>query len=236
MRPPWFGHSTQEAELEALQTDIMRFMAILGLCLAAIFSLVQEAAQEQAPPAAAPVCVVHSTPDPEGAASEVRKPVAAETISKPVPTAQQAESPVAQSAQVVGFTLEFSSSRALETLVQQGQVQLLASYGDQFWQVDARGAALPVAAPSVFYQMHADTVPTHLRGALSGARNGLAITWGVTLPVQAVTQIRRLTAASAGGHLLIAADGTVTMENSVANNTATSGVKPNRIAVRNGGD
>lgn len=33
--------------MEALQTDIMRFMAILGLCLAAIFSLVQGAAQEQ---------------------------------------------------------------------------------------------------------------------------------------------------------------------------------------------
>ena len=36
--------------MEALQTDVMRFVAILGLCLAAIFSLVQRASLEQPAP------------------------------------------------------------------------------------------------------------------------------------------------------------------------------------------
>lgn len=48
MRPHWMGPSQENAELEALQTDVMRFIAILGLCLAAIFSLVHSAALEQA--------------------------------------------------------------------------------------------------------------------------------------------------------------------------------------------
>ncbi len=44
---PWqtpYAHSQSsggDSEIEALQTDVMRFMAILGLCLMAIFSLVQ---------------------------------------------------------------------------------------------------------------------------------------------------------------------------------------------------
>ena len=40
MKPLWY-QANGDAELEALQTDVMRFIAILGLCLAAIFSLVQ---------------------------------------------------------------------------------------------------------------------------------------------------------------------------------------------------
>ena len=40
MRPHWSRGGGQE-DMEALQTDVMRFMAILGLCLAAIFSLVK---------------------------------------------------------------------------------------------------------------------------------------------------------------------------------------------------
>lgn len=53
MKPAWLisSHGEDGAELEALQTDVMRFVAILGLCLAAIFSLVQ-ALGTSAPPSA----------------------------------------------------------------------------------------------------------------------------------------------------------------------------------------
>ena len=47
VRPPWGPSAQNAAELEALQTDVMRFIAILGLCLMAVFSLVNGAAQEQ---------------------------------------------------------------------------------------------------------------------------------------------------------------------------------------------
>lgn len=44
--PPQYKQSSDE--VEALQTDIMRFMAILGLCLMAIFSIVQSLPYRQA--------------------------------------------------------------------------------------------------------------------------------------------------------------------------------------------
>lgn len=46
MKPPWLGPSREDVELESLHTDVMRFIAILGLCLAAIFSLVHSASQQ----------------------------------------------------------------------------------------------------------------------------------------------------------------------------------------------
>jgi hypothetical protein len=59
MRHPWQSSAEAGDELAVLETDVMRFVAILGLCLAAIFSLVNSAALESgasagAGPAAAP--------------------------------------------------------------------------------------------------------------------------------------------------------------------------------------
>lgn len=59
MRHPWQSAAEAGEELAVLETDVMRFVAILGLCLAAIFSLVNSAALESdagagAEPAAAP--------------------------------------------------------------------------------------------------------------------------------------------------------------------------------------
>ena len=55
MRPWWDRSGQAGAELEALQTDVMRFMAILGLCLAAIFSLLRSAEVARVNPEAAEV-------------------------------------------------------------------------------------------------------------------------------------------------------------------------------------
>ncbi len=196
MRPPWLGHSRDEAELEALQTDIMRFMAILGLCLAAIFSLVQGAAQEQA---AAERATVEQT------IVEV----------EPETPAQKRMPAMLQNAPQTGFTLEFASVRALEMLLQAGKVQLYAKHGDQFWSVDADGVAVAAQAPSSYYQMHTATVPTRLRGSVPGNAIGTVITWGVTLPTEAIGQIQRLTTGRKGGNLLIAHDGTVALDSGV---------------------
>ena len=76
MRYPWLQDSA-DAELEALQTDVMRFVAILGLCLAAIFSLVQRASLEQPPPVIEerlqnqPAVQPQVTPEPEPTARSV---------------------------------------------------------------------------------------------------------------------------------------------------------------------
>jgi len=215
MRPPWFGHSREEVELEALQTDIMRFMAILGLCLAAIFSLVQGAAQEQA--VAAQSVAVQGAIEPaalEKAAVDTTAPnqtPVEQTIepATPVPTRT---APISQSAPLVGFTLEFSSVRALEMLLQAGKVQLYARQGDQFWSLDTGGVAVPAQTPSSYYKMHTETVPLRLRSSVPGNGVGKEITWGVTLPGEAIGQIQRLTAGRKGGNLLIGYDAVVVFE------------------------
>jgi hypothetical protein len=75
------GPSQETAELEALQTDVMRFIAILGLCLAAIFSLVHSAALEQAQ---------GSVPNPEGSVPAPK--VANPEGSVPAPKVAEANS------------------------------------------------------------------------------------------------------------------------------------------------
>ena len=120
MRPPWAPQSRDEAELEALQTDVMRFLAILGLCLAAIFSLVQGAAQEQV------IGQVDPVPAPaESAAAETQQLVTTAPPGRPA-TEQ-------------GFTLEFASVESLETLLRNERITLYANQGNQFWSVDSSG-------------------------------------------------------------------------------------------------
>jgi hypothetical protein len=100
--------------MEALQTDVMRFIAILGLCLAAIFSLVNGAQQEQRetpqrqeqievhhtvaePPEAEPREVpVVEVPEPQAvevAVAEVPEPQPAEVAAAPVQTPAPNDSP-----------------------------------------------------------------------------------------------------------------------------------------------
>ena len=57
--PAWGGRADDDAGMQALETDVMRFMAILAFCLLAVFALVQsvpwspEAPTVESPPAAA---------------------------------------------------------------------------------------------------------------------------------------------------------------------------------------
>jgi hypothetical protein len=64
--PPIWQRGQAGDELESLQTDVMRFFAILGLCLAAIFSLVNTALTEA--PAAEPALPSPAAPAAEAAA------------------------------------------------------------------------------------------------------------------------------------------------------------------------
>ncbi len=232
MKPPWLGHSRDEADLEALQTDVMRFMAILGLCLTAIFSLVQGAAQEQAAveqaaveQAAVEQAAVGSALEPAPPAREPSRPIvqSSQTVQeRPIHVEATASAQemtrtsttptTLPSAPVVGFTLEFASVQALEMLLQDRTVQLYARHREEFWLVDTHGSAVPVEAPYSYYQMHSDTVPHRLRDSLPDAATDKAITWGVTLPVEAIGQIQQLTKGRKGGNLLIGYDGVVALE------------------------
>ena len=202
MRPPWLGGSREEAELEALQTDVMRFTAILGLCLAAIFSLVHSASLEQATPV--------PPPPPTQAQPAVTYEQAA---TKAVSPMAKIPPPAEAGDQALGFTLEFASVDALETLLHSEAVQLYAHRDGKFWKVNSQASVVPADAPQAYYHMHADTVPRAMREAVTAGSAAGAVTWGVTLPAATVSQITRLTSSRKSGSLVIMPDGSVGADN-----------------------
>lgn len=202
-------NSQEAAELEALQTDVMRFIAILGLCLAAIFSLVHSASLEQAV-VNPPVSQAQARPAPANseaageAAGSLPSPVLQRAPQRPVSRPEAAP-------QRQGFTLEFSSARVLQSLLQSGEVQLYARRGDQFWSADARGSFVEAPAPGSYYRMQADTVPRRLRQSPGLQAASGDIVWGVTLPGGMIERIQHLTASREGGSLVIGKEGEVNL-------------------------
>ena len=138
-----------------MQTDVMRFMAILALCLVAIFALVQsiplaptvasEAAAEPQPvfepeipePVAAPKPEPPPPPEPietavadEAPPQPPPPPVVTEAVEAPPPAAEpapvEAPPPAPVQAEADGFTLRFESDQALTRLVARNEVGLYA--------------------------------------------------------------------------------------------------------------
>ena len=143
-----------------LQTDIMRFMAILALCLVAIFALVQSIPMAPKPIAPEPAAVatvptelstakvppvetavVVTRPDPvavpEPASPEPEAVVLTRPKWQPLPQPQPADVPEATPAAPAeaprsdGFTLRFESDLALTRLVASSQVGFYAITGGQ---------------------------------------------------------------------------------------------------------
>ena len=137
-----------------LQTDVMRFMAILSLCLVAIFALVQSipmtpaktvpvpsppaASQEQAaepivepvtePVAAPPSEITLTRPAPTMATVKNESVVVQRPLSRPQPQSIPENLPPAPPAETKpvakGFTLRFETDLALTRLVEQNAVGL----------------------------------------------------------------------------------------------------------------
>jgi hypothetical protein len=219
MRPPWYQQGA-DAELEALQTDVMRFIAILGLCLAAIFSLVHSAAREEndqstvtASTASTPGKQLKPEPvpvpelPPERAI--VQAPVARKAEPASVPAARTTVTPVEEA----GFSLEFASDEAFRRMLAAGRVRLYARVDGQFWLSQANGSGFTVtAAPDSYYGMLAATVPLSLRRALAGAASASPAEWGVQLEPELVLQLQGIMRERSAGILLIQADGELAIE------------------------
>ncbi len=164
MRSPLVYPLNRGADMEIggtadLQTDVMRFMAILSLCLVAIFALVQSVPMtppaEQPAPAPVSHTVAALTPAAIDDAVATPAPVAAAvaevvllTRPKWVPKYQPKTTPPAESVaepatkvavetiaiatpQTQGFTLRFESDAALTRLVAASQVGVYAIEGDR---------------------------------------------------------------------------------------------------------
>ncbi len=216
-----------------LQTDIMRFMAILSLCLVAIFALVQSlpmapvpAAASAAPPDPAPVATPpqpaqrpDTTPPPARPAADViaarPEPAAPDAIAVAAPP--QAPPITAAPAQAdEGFTLRFASDRALTRLVARGDVALFALSDGEARQLTVHRSRLSFWSsrqPPAFHEMERSTVPGAVIDALGLTGRELeAVRWGVTLPGRLSSDLDRLMREHAAGALVIGADGTLRLE------------------------
>ena len=216
-----------------LQTDIMRFMAILSLCLVAIFALVQSiplAPVQDAPVQDAPVqdvtvnnrepATVAATTPAEVALEEV--PAPAEPVSEKEDTAVAVEPPSPETASPterdVGFTLRFASDSALTHLVARNDIGLYAISEQRATRMSVnRGSYTfwPASVPSQFHEMDSGTVPAGVITALK--RSGRfapdeSVRWAVTLPANMRARLNGLLSEHESGQLVIDAGGEIRHE------------------------
>jgi hypothetical protein len=208
----------------------MRFIAIIGLCLMAVFSLVNDAAQEQRDAQtevveqsrdevpAAPAVVGRAAPlqAPPVAVQQHRHEQTADsspqTPRQPPLPKTAAERPAEEAAVEQGFTLEFESVDALETLLAAGNIELFVRGDNHYWSYSSSSGWTPADAPTGYYPMHAETVPARLRALATGTLGMAPGAWGVTLPTSTSRTVRQLMADRTGGALLIGTDGAVRLE------------------------
>jgi len=212
-----------------LQTDVMRFMAILSLCLVAIFALVQSmpVSPPVVPvpePAPVPEVETRAEPVPEPRPVEAPKPV---TLTRPkwVPKYEPRSTPIeeAPAAEVAapieemeGFTLRFESDTALTRLVAASQVGVYAIDGERARRMtvsESRISFWDASLPKSFHEMDASTVPSPVVDAL--ARAGVdpgSVSWGVTLPGKLQGQLGGLMQEHRGGSLVIGTNGNIRLE------------------------
>ena len=224
-----------------LQTDIMRFMAILALCLVAIFALVQSIplapepqTRSQAaavpPPLPAPIPQRLTRPTPSPVVENVEAVDAPVSLTRPQPVAmtepksepRQARPEEAATAtispQQQGFTLRFESDLVLTRLVAAGKIGFYAigtGRSQRMTVSESRISFWDASAPNTFHEMETTTVPVPVIDAL--ARTGAAtseIDWGVTLPGRLRQQLDALLHEHSGGALVIGADGNLRLESS----------------------
>jgi hypothetical protein len=223
-----------------LQTDVMRFMAILALCLVAIFALVQAIPLAPAPEQAAEagetqeleeieaVLPAPVEPEPVAAAPQpenenvvltrpkwVPQPGKHESASREAPPVEPQPTPPPP-AEERGFTLRFASDSALMRAVAAHDVGVYAIDSGRALRMTVRESRISfwdASTPNTFHEMEANTVPAAVVDALS--KSGLApesVAWGVTLPGRMRGELDTLMQEHAGGLLIIGAGGTVHWE------------------------
>ncbi len=194
-----------EAEL---QTDVMRFFALLAICLLALMSI----ARQPAPPQAAGPAAAPPPPAAEAKTEAARRPAPAPVPLPPAPPEPApAPEPTASPAADPPLSLRFATAEALMRLEAAGDVRIfVASDAQGFLWSGRQRRFVEAPLPSALYLMDPATIPESLSGGLQRAGVDPAeARWGVTLspPIR-----RRLSAAlteDARGLWLIDAAGRV---------------------------
>jgi hypothetical protein len=215
-----------------LQTDIMRFMAILALCLVAIFALVQSIplvpeAPSQSPAAAAPPPMTQVVEPAVESPPEIQKPLPPPAVPEkavkltrakwtPAAVPEQSPPPSDETPEQEGFTLRFESDLALTRLVAAGKVGFYAITDGRARRMtvsDSRISFWDASAPNSYHEMEAGTVPKPVIDALARSGvNAAQVGWGVTLPGKLREQLDSLVRGASGGALVIGRDGDLRLE------------------------
>ncbi len=246
-RSPLFYPLNRGGDAEAggaadLQTDIMRFMAILALCLVAIFALVQSIPLTPTTPVEPPLNaieqrtatveprVVEAIAEPTKAPQSATRPalaVPAQRTAAPEPTPAPAETTVSAPESIPaqptpeqdeGFTLRFSSDHALTRLVARGEVSLYAIAADDAARMTVSGnrySFWPASVPNQYHEMDQSTVPSAVVAALRRSGSGIDdgdVSWGVTLPTNMRRQLDTYLSNNAGGAIVIESNGNLRLE------------------------
>lgn len=243
-RSPLFYPLNRGADADAggaadLQTDVMRFMAILSLCLVAIFALVQsipltpttpqptptEPQESRQPPVEnktdAPVEIRLTRPSPvtppvKEKTVVVQRPRATPMPQSP-PQALQQAAPTESQPVEKGFTLRFETDLALTRLVEQNSVGLYVITAGESARMNIDNNEIsfwPASTPGQFHEMDVLTVPEQVTAAYrrNHSYRPADSKWGVTLPNGMSQQLHRYLAEHEGGALIISAAGDLRLE------------------------
>lgn len=232
------GADADQGGAAELQTDVMRFMAILSLCLVAIFALVQslpvapppasEATHETLPPPATAPEPTMAVTDPVTVVAIPTTPARISTPPSPVVPAREPDPlPPAPLNDVTlptpsatepgpGFTLRFASDAALMQTVAARRVGFYAIGNDRALRMtvsESRISFWDASVPGTIHEMEPSTVPPAVSEALQRAGvDAAAVTWGVTLPGQLKSELEQLLQNHDDGALVITADGNIHRE------------------------
>jgi len=227
--------TTAVADAE-LQADVLRFVAILALCLVAISTLVDgtrsaipESRSAEAVPApvkngtsASPEATPETLPAIGGADGSLptgapERPAVAAGNSPPDRAAEGTPAPVApppiakRPDPEKGLSLRFATDAALLRMVARGDAQVFVLDGARALALDlSDGVSFrPADPPPSYYAMSPGTVPVLLRSAQPGPAD---VAWGVTLPGRTTTEIDAYLGRYDSGVLVIDTAGGVSLE------------------------
>ncbi len=221
--PYWHAmHRGVDAEgggVADLQTDVMRFMAILAICLVVIFALVQSIPLRPAQPVPEPVVqpVTEPVPEPEPIPATAPVPTPQPVvIEQPAPEPVVAPPPPTPPEQE-GFTLRFESDLALTRLVARNVVSLYAITDPKTLRLNVsqtRMSFWEASTPNQYHEMDRSTVPTQVIRALlrTAEIDATTVKWGVTLPAGMQQDLNGYLESESGGALVIGADGKLRLE------------------------
>ncbi len=209
-------YSLRHFEDDGLQTDVMRFMAIIAFCLVAVLALVRDMEPTETPTAAEPKAVEPVKPVPEVTVEKPAAPAPAEALAEPGPTpltppeeidvGEAAPLPVASStSEDQGLSLRFASDAAFVNLIRRGKVRVYAFQQNRFLMLDRGFAFHPTSPPQSIHEL--ETVPSRVQAALAGKLNNNQ--WGVRLPKPTAASIQQLANRFQSGQLVIDQTGAV---------------------------